>query len=167
MRFPLSSLAIGAVSLACVGAAAAAEYAVLDNGFCLRADSHTTDGAVIRLKLRNGVTEFRASRVIAFVPAEPTIHVEIAKNEEEEPTPPSSGGGPTGTGLTNQNNGSTVPNPKEHAPILNTPFSRPRLVATPLATVGVAGMPHMFVPIVLADNRPVLEPATNLTTFVH
>jgi soluble lytic murein transglycosylase-like protein len=55
-------------------AASAGEYVVLSNGFRIRADSHSTDGAVVRLQTSQGVIEIQASTVAEF--------------EQEDYTPP-------------------------------------------------------------------------------
>jgi len=55
-------------------AAQAGEFAVLTNGFQIHADSHTVDGAVIRLQTSQGVIEIPANSVASF--------------EKEEYTPP-------------------------------------------------------------------------------
>jgi soluble lytic murein transglycosylase-like protein len=47
-------------------AAQAGEFAVLSNGFRIHADSHTTDGPVIRLQTSQGVIEIQANTVAAF-----------------------------------------------------------------------------------------------------
>lgn len=47
-------------------AAQAGEFAVLSNGFRIHADSHTTDGPVIRLQTSQGVIEIQASTVATF-----------------------------------------------------------------------------------------------------
>ncbi len=57
-------------------AANAGEYAVLSNGFRIHADSHSTDGAVLKLETSKGVIEIQAATVVAF--------------ENEEYTPPPS-----------------------------------------------------------------------------
>lgn len=54
-------------------AAQAGEFVVLSNGFRIHADSHTSDGAVIRIQTSQGVIEIPASNVASF--------------EEEEYTP--------------------------------------------------------------------------------
>ncbi len=54
--------------------AQAGEFAVLSNGFRIHADSHTTDGPVIRLQTSQGVIELQASNIVQF--------------EQEEYTPP-------------------------------------------------------------------------------
>lgn len=56
--------------------ATAGEYVVLSNGFRIHADSHETDGAVMRLKTSQGVIEIQANSVSAI--------------EAEEYTPPPS-----------------------------------------------------------------------------
>lgn len=55
---------LGAISLAL--AAQAGEFAVLSNGFRIHADSHTLDGALIRLETNQGVIEIPASSVASF-----------------------------------------------------------------------------------------------------
>ena len=52
--------------LAVALAAQAGEFAVLSNGFRIHADSHTTDGPVIRLQTSQGVIEIQASTVATF-----------------------------------------------------------------------------------------------------
>ena len=47
-------------------AAQAGEFAVLSNGFRIHADSHTTDGSVVRLQTNQGVIELQASTVASF-----------------------------------------------------------------------------------------------------
>ena len=54
--------------------ATAGEYAVLSNGFRIHADSHATEGSVVRLRTSQGVIELQASMVAGF--------------ETEEYTPP-------------------------------------------------------------------------------
>jgi soluble lytic murein transglycosylase-like protein len=61
-----------AVSLA----ASAGEYVVLSNGFRIHADSHASDGGVVRLQTSQGVIEIPATRVAAF------------EQEEYAPPPP-------------------------------------------------------------------------------
>jgi soluble lytic murein transglycosylase-like protein len=48
--------------------AQAGEFAVLSNGFRIHADSHSTDGPVIRLQTNQGVIEIQASTVAQFEP---------------------------------------------------------------------------------------------------
>ena len=55
-------------------AASAGEYVVLSNGFRIHADSHTAEGALVRLQTSQGVIEIQASTVAAF--------------EKEDYTPP-------------------------------------------------------------------------------
>lgn len=55
-------------------AASAGEYAVLSSGFRIHADSHSNDGAVIRLQTSHGMIEIPAAKVAGF--------------EAEEYTPP-------------------------------------------------------------------------------
>ena len=77
------ALCIIAVSLA----ASAGEYVVLSNGFRIHADSHASDGAVVRLQTSQGVIEIPATRVAAFeqeeyappAPAPPTPVQPIAE----------------------------------------------------------------------------------------
>jgi soluble lytic murein transglycosylase-like protein len=57
-------------------AASAGEYVVLSNGFRIHADSHSADGAVVRLQTSQGVIEIPAGRVTAF------------ETEEYSPPPP-------------------------------------------------------------------------------
>jgi len=47
-------------------AASAGEYVVLSNGFRIHADSHSSDGAVIRLQTSQGVIEIPATKVATF-----------------------------------------------------------------------------------------------------
>jgi soluble lytic murein transglycosylase-like protein len=47
-------------------AAQAGEFVVLSNGFRIHADSHSSDGPVIRLQTNQGVIEIQASTVAAF-----------------------------------------------------------------------------------------------------
>ncbi|MGB6942308.1 MAG: lytic transglycosylase domain-containing protein [Bryobacteraceae bacterium] len=47
-------------------AAQAGEFVVLSNGFRIHADSHTTDGPLIRLQTNQGVIEIQASTVAGF-----------------------------------------------------------------------------------------------------
>ena len=47
-------------------ASQAGEFAVLSNGFRIHADSHTTDGPLIRLQTTQGVIEIQASTVASF-----------------------------------------------------------------------------------------------------
>jgi soluble lytic murein transglycosylase-like protein len=60
--------------LAFMMAAQAGEFAVLSSGFRIHADSHSTDGPVIRLQTSQGLIEIQASTVAGF--------------EQEEYTPP-------------------------------------------------------------------------------
>src|SRR5690242_11350041 len=60
--------------LACSLAASAGEYALLSNGFRIHADSHSTEGTVIKLNTAQGVIELPANTVTGF--------------EKEEYTPP-------------------------------------------------------------------------------
>ena len=46
--------------------ASAGEYAVLDNGFRIHADSHVTDGQVVRLLTNQGAIELQASAIARF-----------------------------------------------------------------------------------------------------
>lgn len=61
-------------SLTVALAAQAGEFVVLSNGFRIHADSHSSDGLVIRLQTNHGVIEIQASSVAAF--------------EQEEYSPP-------------------------------------------------------------------------------
>jgi soluble lytic murein transglycosylase-like protein len=56
-------------------AAQAGEFVVLSNGFRIHADSHSSEGPVIRLQTNQGVIEIQANTVAAF--------------EQEDYTPPS------------------------------------------------------------------------------
>jgi soluble lytic murein transglycosylase-like protein len=47
-------------------AAQAGEFAVLANGFRIHADSHSTDGPVIRLQTNQGIIELQAESVVSF-----------------------------------------------------------------------------------------------------
>jgi soluble lytic murein transglycosylase-like protein len=67
IRLVLSFVAIGL-------AAQAGEFVVLSNGFRIHADSHSSDGPVIRLQTKQGVIEIQADTVAAF--------------EQEDYTPP-------------------------------------------------------------------------------
>jgi soluble lytic murein transglycosylase-like protein len=80
-------------------AASAGEYVVLSNGFRIHADSHSTDGAVVRLQTSQGVIEIPVARVTAFEteeyqppppappkPAEPIAEVQ-SPNVQPKPTP--------------------------------------------------------------------------------
>ena len=60
--------------LSCSIAASAGEYALLSNGFRIHADSHSTEGALIKLNTAQGVIELPAGTVTGF--------------EKEEYTPP-------------------------------------------------------------------------------
>jgi soluble lytic murein transglycosylase-like protein len=46
--------------------ASAGEYAVLGNGFRIHADSHETEGAVVRLQTNQGVIEMQATAIARF-----------------------------------------------------------------------------------------------------
>lgn len=64
-------------------AAQAGEFVVLSNGFRIHADSHTTDGHLIRLQTNQGVIEIQASAVAGFekeeyVPPAPAAAVQAA-----------------------------------------------------------------------------------------
>jgi soluble lytic murein transglycosylase-like protein len=64
IRLVLAAVAAG-------GSAFAAEYAVLETGFRIRAERHEQVGAQVRLFLDNGgVIEFPASQVVGFEPLE-------------------------------------------------------------------------------------------------
>jgi soluble lytic murein transglycosylase-like protein len=52
--------------------AQAGEFAVLSNGFRIHADSHSTEGPVIRLQTNQGVIEIQASTVAQFEPEDYT-----------------------------------------------------------------------------------------------
>jgi len=54
----------------------AGEYAVLSNGFRIHADSHSSDGTVVRLQTSQGAIEIPAAKITAF------------ENEEYTPPPP-------------------------------------------------------------------------------
>lgn len=58
----------------CASAVFAGEYAVLDNGFRIHADSHSVDGDIVQLKTAQGVIQVPANSVRAY--------------EVEEYTPP-------------------------------------------------------------------------------
>ena len=62
------------VLFASVLGASAGEYAVLSTGFRIHADSHETDGVLVRLHTRDGIIEVPATNVVTF--------------EKEEYTPP-------------------------------------------------------------------------------
>ncbi len=72
LRILLCPVALG-VALALT--ASAGEYAVLSNGFRIRAESHVLDGKVVRLQTSQGAIELQASLITAF--------------ENEEYAPPS------------------------------------------------------------------------------
>ena len=61
-------------------AAQAGEFIVLSNGFRIHADSHSSDGPVIRLQTQQGVIEIQANTVAAF--------------EQEDYTPPAAAPSP-------------------------------------------------------------------------
>jgi soluble lytic murein transglycosylase-like protein len=61
-------------------AAQAGEFVVLSNGFRIHADSHSSDGPVIRLQTNQGVIEIQANTVAAF--------------EQEDYTPPAAAPSP-------------------------------------------------------------------------
>jgi hypothetical protein len=64
IRLVLSAVAVGA-------SASAAEFAVLETGFRIRAERHEQVGSQVRLFLDNGgVIEFPASQVVGFEPLE-------------------------------------------------------------------------------------------------
>jgi soluble lytic murein transglycosylase-like protein len=58
--------------------ALAGEYVMLSNGFRIHADTHSTEGAVVRLQTSQGVIEIPAGKVAGF------------ENEEYTPPPPAS-----------------------------------------------------------------------------
>ena len=62
------------VLLTCSLAAPAGEYALLSNGFRIHADSHSTEGALVKLSTAQGIIELPANTVTGF--------------ETEEYTPP-------------------------------------------------------------------------------
>jgi soluble lytic murein transglycosylase-like protein len=77
-------------------AASAGEYVVLSNGFRIHADSHASDGTVVRLQTTQGVIEIPAARVAAFeqedytpppppspMPAEPVADVQPKPTPQE------------------------------------------------------------------------------------
>jgi soluble lytic murein transglycosylase-like protein len=75
-------------------AASAGEYAVLSTGFRIHADSHVTDGAVVRLQTSQGVIEVAANNVAAFeteeytpAPAIPPKPAEPIANVQPQLTP--------------------------------------------------------------------------------
>jgi soluble lytic murein transglycosylase-like protein len=80
--------------------ASAGEYVVLSNGFRIRADSHSADGAVVRLQTSQGVIEIQASSVAEF--------------EQEDYTPPSP----------------SPPKPTELVPDIQQPKLTPRELVT-------------------------------------
>ena len=61
----------------------AGEFAVLDSGFRIRAESHEESGEIIRLHTREGVIEMSRTRIAAFEPEE-----EVAAPPPVAPTPP-------------------------------------------------------------------------------
>jgi soluble lytic murein transglycosylase-like protein len=61
-----------------VAPAFGAEYAVLANGFRIRADRHESDGSIVRLYTKDGVTEMPVASVVSFEAEEYTA----------PPTPP-------------------------------------------------------------------------------
>ena len=62
--------------VACSLAASAGEYALLSNGFRIHADSHSTEGALIKLNTAQGVIELPSGTVTGF------------EKEEYAPPPP-------------------------------------------------------------------------------
>ena len=78
MKVFLSFLAIA--TTACAG-----EYAVLSNGFRLHADSHVSDGAVIRLQTSQGAIEIQASLVAGFEKEEDAQLPPLAKTTGTQP----------------------------------------------------------------------------------
>jgi soluble lytic murein transglycosylase-like protein len=77
-------------------AASAGEYVVLSNGFRVHADSHNSDGAVVRLQTSQGVIEIPAAKVAAFeqeeyappppappAPAQPVVQVQPKLTPQE------------------------------------------------------------------------------------
>ncbi len=70
----------------CAGWAVAGEYAVLDNGFRLRADSHESAGDLIRLHTDGGHIDLPAGSVVRFEPDE--VAPEASPNDTVEPLGP-------------------------------------------------------------------------------
>ena len=75
-------------------AASAGEYVVLSNGFRIHADSHNSDGSVVRLQTSQGVIEIPAVKVAAFEqedyappPPAPPAPTQPATEVQPKPTP--------------------------------------------------------------------------------
>jgi soluble lytic murein transglycosylase-like protein len=77
-------------------AASAGEYVVLSNGFRVHAESHNSDGAVVRLQTSQGVIEIPAAKVAGFeqeeyappppaplAPAQPVVQVQPKLTPQE------------------------------------------------------------------------------------
>ena len=62
----------------------AGECAVLSTGFCIHADRHESEGAIVRLYADGGVSEFAASLIVRFEP-----DVQAAAPEVQPPAPQS------------------------------------------------------------------------------
>lgn len=62
----------------------AGECAVLSTGFCIHADRHESEGAIVRLYADGGVSEFAASLIVRFEP-----DVQAAAPELQPPAPQS------------------------------------------------------------------------------
>lgn len=74
--------------LAMAAAAPAAEYAVLDTGFVIRADRHELDGDIVRLYADGGVIEMSAGSVVGFEPEAATAVADTTQaTERESPAP--------------------------------------------------------------------------------
>jgi len=73
--------------LVCAASAVAAEYAVLDNGFRIRAQRHEVEGALIRLRTEQGHIELPASSVLRFEQEEVAPATQIAETAEPEADP--------------------------------------------------------------------------------
>jgi soluble lytic murein transglycosylase-like protein len=75
-------------------AAQAGEFVVLSNGFRIHADSHVTDGPIIRLQTSQGIIEIQAASVAQFeqedyvAPAPPVIPPATPKAETSEQLTP-------------------------------------------------------------------------------
>ena len=66
----------------------AGEYAVLDSGFRIRAESHEESGASVRLHTREGVIEINRARIAAFEPEEAAPEPPAVASPAVEPQPP-------------------------------------------------------------------------------
>lgn len=73
--------------LTCALTAFGGEYAVLSNGFRVRADSHRKQGDTILLQTENGVTEIPAASIVAFE-AEEYVAPKAPQAAEAVMTPP-------------------------------------------------------------------------------